>query len=96
MRLICWIVALLTLGFRGHRWTIKRINPMKHISLMHLHTMAGLDTLCDRCGYEWLDAEPTLFGTSVVEVKGKVFVYHWDGPTHEEVESGDRDQEGPC
>lgn len=84
MRLICWLIALLTLGFRGHRWLMLRISPMKHVSLAHLHTMAGLDAVCQRCGAEWNDAEPALFGTSPIEVKGKVYVFQCDEPTLKE------------
>lgn len=87
MRLICWLRALLTLGARGHRWRMARINCAKHTALMHLHTMAGLDADCVRCGATWRDAEPvTAYSWEQAhDVEGEVYVYDWDGPTHETV-----------
>ena len=89
MRLLCWLITLLTLGFRGHRWRMVRINPGKHMWLMHLHTMAGLDADCARCGLEWRDAECAVHlpgdcnpvWPDILEVEKEIYVYHWDGPT---------------
>jgi len=80
------MIALFTGGFRGHRWRMVRINPAKHVSIMHLHTMAGLDADCVRCGAEWRDAQPAVSPWSRVEdVEGVFYVYPWDRPTHETV-----------
>jgi len=47
LRPLCW--------FLGHRWHVTRINGPKHIALLHLHSCAGYDQFCVRCGFEWND-----------------------------------------
>ncbi len=48
MRLWCWLA--------GHRWKAIRVNWDRHVSLMHLCTVAGIDADCKRCGMQWRDA----------------------------------------
>ena len=40
----------------GHKFKVTKRNISKHVNLVHLHSMAGLDAKCLRCGYEWNDA----------------------------------------
>ena len=54
---LCWALWLLTLGASGHRWKPIRRNVWKSVSLAHLHTWAGYDCVCERCGAEWRDAD---------------------------------------
>jgi len=56
-RVLCWLVWLLTFSLLGHRWVVLRTNTSKHLSLMHLHPLAGVDAMCLRCGTRWDDAE---------------------------------------
>lgn len=81
MRLICWLIAIFTLGSRGHRWLLLRISRLKNMSLAHIDPMAGLDAVCDRCGTMWEDAGMDLFGDPPREVEGRVFVYPCDEPS---------------
>lgn len=48
-RPLCWVL--------GHKWLWLRMNKLKHLGLVHLHVNAGLDLDCERCGYEWRDAD---------------------------------------
>ena len=87
MKLICWLIALLTLGWRGHRWRLVRVNYRKACALIHLHSLAGVDADCARCGAEWRDADcglmiygDPLFGP-VEEIEGEVYAFPCDGPT---------------
>lgn len=59
MRLLCWLLAVVTLGGVGHRWLVTTVNVRKSISLAHLHPMAGCNAVCVRCGAVWLDAGVT-------------------------------------
>ena len=78
-RLFCWLVAAATFGFSGHVWRITRMNGPKHIALLHLHAMAGLDCVCERCGAEWKDAAPFLLGSFWTPPDGeRHLVYAWD------------------
>lgn len=52
-RVLCWL--------RGHKWRVVRTNERKHINLIHLHTMAGMDADCLRCGEQWRDAVSQYF-----------------------------------
>lgn len=45
-----------------HQWVTIRCNVSKHLSLLHLHLRAGLDSVCARCGEEWFDAKPVIEG----------------------------------
>lgn len=79
-RLLCWALALLTMGQGGHRWRLLRLNTWKNVALMHLHPMAGIDAECTRCQTRWIDADPE--GTPRCwEPQGEVFVFPCDGPT---------------
>lgn len=41
--------------FAGHRWLTKRTNISKHLGLLHLHSRAGQDADCTKCGAQWRD-----------------------------------------
>lgn len=55
-RLICWLIAVLTLGLRGHAWRIVRRDFMRMIGRSSFHELAGCDAICTRCDATWLDA----------------------------------------
>ena len=42
----------------SHRWRRVRTNERRHMNLGHLHALAGLDCVCERCGEEWNDGHP--------------------------------------
>lgn len=42
----------------GHRWRITANNMTRFAALGHLHSMAGQDADCERCGEQWRDADP--------------------------------------
>lgn len=48
LKIICMIF--------DHRWILYRTNTLKHIGLIHLHPMAGMDAVCSRCGEIFDDA----------------------------------------
>lgn len=48
------IARLLCLMF-GHQWARQRYVCHRHANLGHLHTMAGMEAQCGRCGYHWVD-----------------------------------------
>lgn len=51
MRLLLRIRCLVI----GHVWRVLRVNVSKHLGMVHLHTRAGMDADCVRCGAEWRD-----------------------------------------
>jgi hypothetical protein len=40
----------------GHIWAVLRHNERKTATRGHLHTLAGVDADCKRCGKQWRDA----------------------------------------
>lgn len=42
----------------SHRWARVRANERRHANLAHLHPLAGLDCVCERCGAMWNDGHP--------------------------------------
>lgn len=48
-RILCWFV--------GHDWYITRMCAAKAIARVHVHTLAGCDADCARCGEEWRDID---------------------------------------
>lgn len=49
LRVACWIV--------GHRWHLLFGSIGKAAALSYMHSMAGTDQFCTRCGALWEDAE---------------------------------------
>lgn len=49
LRPVCW--------WRGHQWMMLRIVKHANSHLVHLHTYAGCDCDCERCGLQWRDAD---------------------------------------
>lgn len=60
MKLVCWLLWLLTFGLLGHRWCVVRTNMQKSLALGHLHLLAGRDAVCLRCSAKWSDADYVL------------------------------------
>lgn len=48
-------IARATCVVSSHRWKRLRTNERRHQNLVHLHQMAGLLCVCERCGYKWDD-----------------------------------------
>ena len=47
LRVYCWIA--------NHKWKILKYSRSKHIALVNLHSLAGCEAKCLRCGAYWND-----------------------------------------
>jgi len=47
-----WLICFIF----GHQWCTLRVNHPKAAARAHLHSFAGCDADCLRCGEKWRDA----------------------------------------